>query len=261
MSTIPLTLNSASPLSNDDTAPNHADYILSPDVLFISADDGSARLLDLGGQFFSVSEVGAIMLQIVLKRGVEAAVQEVSTRFAANSAQVRRDLIAMLADFEQKGLIRPADSTNRAPRRAERRALAWIVALPLPLILAAPVSMKVKGFALLALARLSCALGGWTATIRAWTPRTGRPAAFTTTAMEVDRAVRAAASAHVFQVACKERALSCWALARKSGLSAELVVGITFFPVAGHCWCEVGELPISDDVRRISDFRPVARWA
>lgn len=193
-----------------------AAYVLSPDVLFIAADDGTARLLDLGGEFFSVSEVGAIMLDVTLKRGTEAAVREVARQFAADPSQVRGDLVALLADFEKKRLIRKVNAATPARPRRARHVVAWLLALPLPIILASPVSLKLKAFVLLMLARMSCALGGWTATIRAWTPRK-RPStadvARDSMANEIDRAVRAAASAHVFQVACKERALSCWALA------------------------------------------------
>jgi hypothetical protein len=72
--------------------------------------------------------------------------------------------------------------------------------------------------------------------------------------------VRAAVAGHPFAVACKERALCSWSLARTAGLRATLIVGIELFPIAGHCWCEVSERPLGDDQGRCDQFTPVARW-
>jgi hypothetical protein len=248
-------------LTPDDVAtPSQPDYVLSPDVLLLPVDDGSARLLDLGGEVFSVSESGAMMLMILLERGTGAAVAEVARHFSANPSRVQSDLGIMLKDFQAKKLLRPVHAADPAPRRA-RQAMAHFLAFPLRLVLVMPLPLQARAAVLLTLARLSCALAGWTATIRAWERRTNpRSVEPIELATQIDQAVRAAAAKHLLKVACKERALSCWALARSAGLNAELVVGIQFFPVAGHCWCEVGDLPLSDDKSRISDFRPIARW-
>jgi hypothetical protein len=61
-------------------------------------------------------------------------------------------------------------------------------------------------------------------------------------------------------MACKERALCCWALARAAGLAATLVVGLQLFPLAGHCWCEVGSWTLSDDRARCDLYTPVIRY-
>jgi hypothetical protein len=119
----------------------------------------------------------------------------------------------------------------------------------------------------LALARLSFALFGWTRTVAVWqeahahfpTRQAGVGDAETIRAL--DRIVRAAVAGHPIAVACKERALCSWSLARAAaGLHAALVVGIDLFPMAGHCWCEVGTQTLGDDRDRCDHFTPVGRW-
>lgn len=77
----------------------------------------------------------------------------------------------------------------------------------------------------------------------------------------IDDAVRRAAANHMVRAECKERALSCWALARQSGLRASLMVGIRTFPFEGHCWCELNQTVFSDDRDRCDQYTPVASYA
>ena len=56
------------------------------------------------------------------------------------------------------------------------------------------------------------------------------------------------------------RALCSWSLARAAGLHAALVVGIDLFPIAAHCWCEVGTQTLGDEREHCNSFTPVARW-
>lgn len=69
-----------------------------------------------------------------------------------------------------------------------------------------------------------------------------------------------AAANHPISVACKERALCSWSLARAAGLHASIIVGVFLFPIAGHCWCKVGTQTLGDDQERCDEFTPVARW-
>jgi hypothetical protein len=43
-------------------------YFLPPDVILVTVDDGSARLLDMAGGFHAVPAVGALMLKETLTR-------------------------------------------------------------------------------------------------------------------------------------------------------------------------------------------------
>jgi hypothetical protein len=116
------------------------------------------------------------------------------------------------------------------------------------------------------LARLSFALFGWAATVAAWQeahaqfPSRQAGARDAGMIQALDTTVRAAVAFHPVAVACKERALCAWSLARAAGLHASLIVGIELFPMAGHCWCEVAALALGDDQDRCDQFTPVARW-
>jgi hypothetical protein len=129
-----------------------------------------------------------------------------------------------------------------------------------------PRTAAAKARILLASARLSFALFGWAPTLAVWQEahahfperQAGEHEAATIQAL--DAVVRTAVAGHPVAVACKERALCAWSLVRAAGLNASLIVGIELFPIAAHCWCEVGAQPLGDDRERCIDFMPVARW-
>ncbi|MGA2499459.1 MAG: lasso peptide biosynthesis B2 protein, partial [Tepidisphaeraceae bacterium] len=214
---------------------------------------------------YSLPCTGAALLQRVLERGVVIAVAEVADKYKADPRQVRADCDAMLGDFEKKGMVYRRD--RRPVKYRIRRPLAWLLmALFLPLVSGGVLSLRSRAWLMLAVARLSLALLRWTPTLEAWERFWRQPAKDGATderaiAQAVDDAVRGAAARHWIRVECKERALCCWALARAAGLPAELIVGVQFFPFAGHCWCEAGPLTMSDDRTRIDLFRPVVRYS
>jgi hypothetical protein len=72
--------------------------------------------------------------------------------------------------------------------------------------------------------------------------------------------VRKTAARSLISVECKERALACLALARKNGIPAQLVVGVTHYPLQGHVWVESGGRIISDNPEHCQRFEPVARY-
>ena len=80
------------------------------------------------------------------------------------------------------------------------------------------------------------------------------------TASGIDKAVRAVAAHHPLHVECKERALSCWWLLHSADFSAQLVVGVDLFPLASHCWCEMGSFVLSDSQERCQRFTSVISY-
>ncbi len=76
----------------------------------------------------------------------------------------------------------------------------------------------------------------------------------------IDHAVRQRASRSLIGVECKERSLACLALARESGIAAEMIVGVTHNPLQGHVWVEAGGRVISDNPEHCRPFEPVARY-
>jgi hypothetical protein len=242
-----------------------AEYFLPPDVILVTVEDGSARLLDMAGGFHAVTAVGARMLQETLTNGTAAAVSRMAEDYGVAPEQVQNDLAVFLSEVESHGLL----CRQRGGWR--RRSGSLGVARPLlrPSLRAAHRflrSPEAKARILLALARLSFGLLGWTRTIAAWQEAHARFPARQAgerdaeTIEALDRVLLAAAASHPVAVACKEQALCAWSLARAAGLDAALVVGIDLFPIAGHCWCEVGGQPLGDDRERCDRFTPVARW-
>src|SRR5262249_28331083 len=247
------------------SAPGAAEYTLGPDVFFVPVQGGTARLLDLGGKFYAVPAVGALMLRETLERGVPAAVAEVSEQFGASPAEVQAGLEAFLADLERKGLVRRGPS----PRRAGGPRAPWPSRVLGPLLRGVHRGirpLRARAWLLLALARLSLRLLGWAGTVAAWQRYPGRAARpvpdeeRAVLVRAVDDVVRRVAATHVLSMGCKERSLCCWSLLRAAGVPAALNVGIYLFPLAGHCWCECGPWTPGDDPDACRRYTLVARY-
>jgi hypothetical protein len=240
-----------------------AEYLLSPDVILVTVEDGSARLLDMAGEFHAVPPVGARMLQEILKNGTDATVARIAEEYGVARKQVETDLGVFLRDLESQGLLCRQGNRRRGGTFGLARSLLR------PALHAAhrlPRFPETKARILLALARLSFAMFGWTPTVAVWQeahahfPQRQAGEREVATIQPLDTTVRAAVASHPVAVACKERALCAWSLARAAGLNASLTVGIELFPMAAHCWCEVGGQPLGDDAEWCINFMPVARW-
>ncbi len=234
---------------------------LKPDVILMPVEDGSARLLDLGGQFYAVSAIAAEMIGTASRHGPRAAAATVAARYGVDIERTQRDMTSLVRFLRQQGLLR-----RTGPDQTASLLTSALLAPLLCLVLHSPIARELKAWLLLGLAKLSFRLFGWTRTVascrrhsRLVTRRAGDPAEPDIIGA-VDRAVRAAASGHLLTVECKERALCCWALLRTAGMPAELVVGINLFPLEGHCWCEANHQLLSDYPDRCATFSPVIRY-
>jgi serine/threonine protein kinase len=163
--------------------------------------------------------------------------------------------------------------TTQQPAGAFQRKniLPFLVCTPLlRCISSCPISLEKKAWALLALAFVAIRLFGWPKTVASWQhsldlQHPHAPTGSATTELEqsaknIDKVVRAVAACHPFHVDCKERALSCWWLLCSAGFSAQLVVGVKLFPLASHCWCEMGPFVLSDAQDRCQDFTPIISY-
>jgi hypothetical protein len=244
-----------------------AEYAFASDVVYLPMQDGSARLLDLGGRFYAVSAIGAAMLKEMFERGTAGAAQHLAGQYGVDIRQVHTDLAAFLRDLERRQLLYRRHARPRI-RRPAPALFSWLLAPLLYGVRRGVRSLHAQAWMLLALAHLSCGLFGLTRTIAVWKrcscPAYGdmsaEAAAAAAPVRAVDAAVRRAAAKHVFQVECKERALCCWVLARAAGVPAALVIGVSGFPVQGHCWCEFGPWTFSDERDWCEMFTPVARY-
>jgi hypothetical protein len=234
-----------------------AAYSLADDVVLAIVDDGSSRLLDLGGHFFGLPAGSTELLVATLRHGPGPAAVQVARRTGAPLERVRADLAAFLADLQGRGLLVPAARSRR--RGAVRRLVDGALAATLKGL---RLGLRPFGrtWALLGLAYLSLRLFGWARTADLWerlARRGSAPDDALARAEQIDREVREAAARHLLAVDCKERALVCWALLREAGVPARLVVGIDLYPFLGHCWCEAEGRVVSDDPERCFRFVPV----
>jgi hypothetical protein len=227
-------------------------------------DDGSARLIDLDGAFYAASRTAAEMLQGVLTDGVDLTIDRLAERYALSRERIRTDLETLLADLAKRGLIERSDTPSR--RNRLRRRMARIAMAPAFRLLGlVRPSERLTILALLVFARACTAVFGWGPTVAAWRaairPRGLLPQpeqeAFI---RRIDDAIRRIA-AKVPSVDCKERALCCWYVLCSRAIAANLVVGVQLFPMAGHCWCQVGDRVLTDSPRRCAAFVPIVRYA
>jgi hypothetical protein len=246
-----------------ESASTGSNYALASDVLFLRIQDGSARLLDLGGNFYAISQTGAHMLDKTLAMGPASAAASIAAEYHCDLSCVEHDLAAFLRDLEKKRLIR----STRWPRaRGNRKYLSSLLLVPcLQGLSLLPVSQRNRTWLLLALAGLAVRLAGWPTTVACWQASFARvrPCRWVLgeqAVREVHSVVCRVAGRHLFPLACKERALSCWWLLQTMGVAATLVVGVSVFPLECHCWCEAGPYVLSDARDRCQQFLPVLRY-
>jgi len=238
------------------------DYSLMPDVIMVWAQDGSARLLDMNGYFFALSNTAAAMLAAVLKQDVTSAAKTIADSYGANPEQVRGDMQDFLLTLECDQLIRRTDSsTNKETIR--QRAADPIAAIGLATFARLPRLSSLTIGALLAFAYLSIRLFGWPTTVAAWQRRcpvvTRRDLQWVDPGVleKINDRLRDVTASHWLKVNCKERALACWALLYFIGVDATIVIGVDLFPLACHCWCTAGSTILSDHEDRCQYYRPI----
>lgn len=241
-----------------------AEYSLSSDVILFPVDDGSERLLDLDGDFYALSAIGAEMLKGTLADGAEATVGRIARQYSASETQVRTDLQALLGELRKKGLLHRSD--GRSLSRRLRAVAATVLMVPILScfdLIRSRERLRITPF--LIFARLCFSTLGWARTVEVW-QNSVHPAKTSYSASEqeeiitkVDEAVRRSA-ARLPSIACKERALCCWFTLRSMNIPATLVVGVQLFPMAGHCWCETGKHVLTDFPDRVETYVPVIRY-
>jgi hypothetical protein len=239
-----------------------AAYRLADNVVLLPVDDGSARLLDLEGSFYVLSQSASGMLRRVLSGGVDTTVAHIAAEHGVAPARVRGDLDLFLEGLLKNALIERPPA--RARRKRVRRMLArGISFLPLRLTRMSGRAGATAGM-MLAYARVCTALFGWSVTVDAWRsalpPKPVSSPDQDDVVLAVDAAVRHRASRMPW-ITCKERALACWYILCARQIPATLIVGVQLYPLGGHCWCEVGARVLTDTPERCGAFLPVLRYA
>jgi hypothetical protein len=236
---------------------------LGPDVVLAVVDDGSSRLIDLNGSSFGVPAHTTSLLVASLRFGPDEAARCVADDRGVTPEMVREDLRLYLDDLERRGLIMTAGRERSGGRRL-RRLLARPFGRALRLVEHPWLSLPIRIWVTLALAKLSFHVLGWSATVELWGQADGPTFAephVDSDAARLDAILREESSRHLMMAECKERALCAWRILRAAGRQASLVVGIDLYPFLGHCWCESEGRAVGDDLDRCIRFIPVARYS
>lgn len=253
--------------SSDDDSTGH--YRLSRDVVLVAVQDGTARLLDLGGSLYAVSKTGAVMLAAALEGEQQEVCGKLATLFKFDREQIRAEMAEFLRDLETRRLVKPPGMRHRLwPSLGE--LLAWLIA---PIVLACTRSsdrwLGTRIWSLITVSYLATRLFGWTNTIRVWQRYLGpeRSGSGLHSGDEnmllnnITEHVTRAIARHPLNIGCKERALCCWTLARAAGLPARIVLGIDLFPFALHCWCESRSQILADRFEgRCDRYTPILAY-
>jgi hypothetical protein len=241
-------------------------YTLPPHVLWIDAEDGTGRLLNLDGDVYALDRNGAYLLKTLLSEGLHRAIRSVATDCAVPPERVERDLASFIADLERLGLLTNANASGG--RRERPTCFSNVVlGLLLRLIRSAVRSPTVRAWTLLPLTKTSLRCLGWSRTISviegsfSGASAEGTNAATQSEASSIGKMVSDVASKHFVRAECKERGVTCWTLLRWSGIPADLVIGVDLGPFNGHCWCESSAGVLADDSERCRRYRPVYRRA
>jgi Transglutaminase-like superfamily len=243
-----------------DRSPN-MEFRLAPGVVLVTVTDGSSRLLDFGGSFYGLSAVGTELLTLTLKKGCNDAVQAVSEAWSVAESQVSRDLTLLLNNLHQRRLI----STTASPASTrDRSVLGTFVAT----CLSAAISFFTTDnqiWLILLTAFASLRLLGWNRTLCVWTQfvasrQESECFGDSLSDVQIDTLTRDVASRHLLRTECKERSLTFWLLMRLRGRPAELVVGLDLYPLASHCWCEIGTKIYTDFDDSCRRYTPILRY-
>lgn len=226
---------------------------MHPDVVVVERPDGTSWLLHMSANTLRLDTDSTQLLRSILDRGPDASAREIAQNFAVDEDEVRRDVADFIADLRKQHVL-VADADPKGERgmagRVIGKALAW-------------ADGRGSAWVLLLVARVAVALFGWAATIRAWERRYPQPAAPRDDARaldEIDRVVRDTAARSLLHHECKERGLACLAMARRAGIAADLLIGLTYSPIAAHVWVECGGRIISDLPEHCAPYEKVMRY-
>jgi hypothetical protein len=238
------------------------EFRLSPDVAVVVMQDGSARVLDMADRFYAIPRSAAMILQGVLEDGLDAATRRLADAFRLDEQRARADVEQFVQQLTSRGILLRAGEPVSRPKSFAAGVLARVMKAVFLL-----PTLGLKAAALLTVARVSCALCGWTATVEAWKRRFPPARADVlhdrdrARVAEIESAVARRAARHILGMECKERSLTCWALTRAVGLPAAMIIGADFYPLAGHVWCEAGARIISDDPQHCRRYQRLLCYA
>lgn len=254
-------------------------YSLNRDI-FLFVQDGIAQILDLNhGQFYGLDKIATLIILLVLEKGVEETINEITKIYDVTEENLRSDLNILLHDLEQKKLlVTPMKSFNwwlflihfcrKILKKILLSLLKTVSSIFCNLVNPEATPNRFTVELLLSLSWLSFRLIGWSRTVSLWqywhsAISTADTTVITDVIQTVDRMVREAAASKLFlPMVCKERALVGYHLLRTFySLPATLVIGIDRYPFQVHAWVECHGLVVTDELAHCQPFIPVVRYS
>jgi hypothetical protein len=243
---------------------NVTGYQLHPDVVWIARPDGSAHLMHMSANVCAIDADATALLRSIIEVGPERSAAGLAARYDIDEAEAREQVQDFITGLREQKLIQPLKHRKFSREKARESVARALVPGVIRLIDLVTWNSRGKVRGLLWTAGWAVAQFGWATAVRVWERVYPQPVAGTSTSVErleaIDHGVRQAASRSLIGLECKERSLVCLALARESGIPAQLIVGVAHDPMQGHVWVEAGGRVIGDDPEHCRSFEPVARY-
>lgn len=226
---------------------------MHPDVLLVERPDGTSWLLHMSANTLRLDSDATELLKSIVHRGPDESARAIAQRFGVDEHEVRADVADFIADLRRQRVL-----VDRGEASHDRGIAERIIGKALAI-----ADWRGTAWSFLFVARVAVALSGWAATIRAWERRFPQPAAPREDhdALDaIDGVVRDTAARSLLHHECKERGLACLAMARRAGIAADLLIGLTYSPLAAHVWVECGDRIISDLPEHCAPYERVMRY-
>lgn len=223
--------------------------------IYLFTQDETTQILDFQqGKFYALDPIAYLMVSLVLEKGFENTVTQITQKYETSREQITTDLRLLLSQLEYKKLIISPEKAQKDLRFNQFKK--WLNLLAIGLLQAiASLFRKLYNSSqnpnqftvnlLLSLSWISFRLLGWSRTLSLWQTWHKSQEIITLNQLEetlqhVDILVREASANKLFlPVVCKERALVGYHLLRVFyGLPAYLIVGINRHPFQLHAWVE-----------------------
>jgi hypothetical protein len=227
-------------------------YQMHPDVVWVERPDGSSCLLHMSANACRLDAHSTQLLKSILEFGLERSILDLAEHFDVDEQDVRDDVSIFIADLLKQRVIYPRAQQASPIERLRADAACTAITVALGLVHRSVRGLRCRTWWLLLVARWAVAQVGWAKTMKAWEQRYPQPthesqSADATLIDEIDQVVCETAARSFLNHQCKERALTCLALARENGIAAHLVIGLTYMPLRAHVWVECGNRIISDN--------------
>jgi hypothetical protein len=243
---------------------NQIDYVLGENVILLQVKDGTARILDFDGEYHVISDTAALIISETLKFGSEKVVDKLAQKYSIELSQAEEDVKFFLKELTDKKIIYHLEKSQNEHINGKTN-LSVVLEKLLKSIGHSSIPLEIKALAILNLAYFSVRFFGWIKTVNIWQNSLSSKITISDEEKDkfidaVDQAICNVTTYHLLNIECKERALCGWWLLCFAGIPAKLTVGIDLFPLASHCWCEVGKNVVGDDQERSEWFTPVFSW-